>query len=157
MLPATRHPGRFCWPLRWPDLPPARSLSARYPRAAGAALYTQNGFASVRVGQVVGLLVAVAGIVSSAALMNGFVGYLHEFIAVKPGILIAICVALLTGVAAWGVTQSVIIAGLISVLEVGGLLWLVLLGADQVQLDAIVWPSVAQTNLAFGALKSLRS
>ena len=118
-------------------------LSARYPRAAGAALYTQSGFGSVRVGQLVGLLVAVAGIVSSAALMNGFVGYLREFIAVDSAVLIGICVALLTGVAAWGVTQSVIIAGLISVIEVGGLLWIVLLGADQVRLDAVVWPSVA--------------
>jgi APA family basic amino acid/polyamine antiporter len=116
-------------------------LSVRYPRAAGAALYTQSGFGSVRVGQTVGLLVALAGIVSSAALMNGFVGYLNAYLSVTPLVLIGACVVLLTGVAVWGVTQSVIIAGLISVVEVGGLLWIVFLGADRVTLDAIAWPA----------------
>ena len=117
-------------------------LSARYPRAAGAALYTQSGFDSIRVGQVVGLLVAVTGVVSSAALMNGFVGYLNEFVHAPPAVLIAGCVALLTAIAVWGVTQSVVLAGVISVLEVGGLLWIVALGADRVRLDAIVLPTL---------------
>ena len=117
-------------------------LSARYPRTAGAALYAQSGFASARVGQIIGVLVALAGIVSSAALMNGFVGYLHEFIAVEREIMIAGCVAVLTGIAVWGVTQSVIVAGVISVIEVGGLIWIVLLGADHVSLDSVAWPGL---------------
>ena len=54
-------------------------LSARYPRAAGAALYVEKGFGWTRLAQGVGFLVIAAGIVSSAALLNGFVGYLQTF------------------------------------------------------------------------------
>ena len=74
-------------------------LSARYPKAAGAALYVQNGFDSERLALVVGILVIVAGTVSSAALLNGFVGYLQEFIAL-PRTAVIIRGALLLGLSA---------------------------------------------------------
>jgi amino acid transporter len=43
-------------------------LAARFPQAAGAALYVRQGFSSPRLALVVGLLVALAGVVSAAAL-----------------------------------------------------------------------------------------
>ncbi len=45
-------------------------LSARYPKAAGAALYIKQGFDSDRLSTIVGLLVITAGLVSAAALVR---------------------------------------------------------------------------------------
>ena len=63
-------------------------LSGRYPRCAGAALYVKEGFSADRLSMIVGLLVIAAGLVSSAALVNGFVGYLREFIEMERLIII---------------------------------------------------------------------
>lgn len=105
-------------------------LSSRFPRTAGAALYVQEGFGSVLLARWVGYLVILAGVVSSAALLNGFVGYLQEFVGIGR-VPIIIVTALVVGlVALWGVSESVWIAGAISVLEVGGLVWIVYLGSD---------------------------
>jgi len=50
-------------------------LAARYPVSAGEAAYVQAGLRSKRLAATVGLLVIIAGTVSSAAIVNGFVGY----------------------------------------------------------------------------------
>lgn len=55
-------------------------LSGRFPRAAGAALYVQQGFSSQKLSTLTGLFAIMAGLVSAAALINGFVGYLHQFV-----------------------------------------------------------------------------
>ena len=104
-------------------------LSGRFPRAAGAALYTQQGFRSTHLATITGLLVFVAGVVSSAALVNGFVGYFHEFVAFdRFWIILGLC-AILGGLAMWGIAQSVFVAGLLTLLEIGGLLLVVYAGA----------------------------
>lgn len=54
-------------------------LSSRFPRAAGAAIYIREGFHSKFLSTIAGLLVCLAGLVSAAALLNGFVGYLQLF------------------------------------------------------------------------------
>jgi len=97
-------------------------LSARYPYAAGAALYVSKGFAPVRVSTMVGLLVIAGGLVSAAAMINGFVGYLHQFVAVERLAAIVMITLALGGIAAWGIAESVAIAGLITIVEIGGLL-----------------------------------
>lgn len=97
-------------------------LSSRYPRAAGASLYVQQASGSNRFATVVGLLVVFAGVVSSAALINAFIGYLSQFIEISR-VAGVIAVAVLIGVlAAWGIAQSVFIAGLITLIEIGGLI-----------------------------------
>ena len=53
-------------------------FSARFPHAAGAALYVQHGLGLRQLGLLVGILVIAAGTVSAAALLNGFVGYMHR-------------------------------------------------------------------------------
>jgi amino acid transporter len=105
-------------------------LSSRLPRAAGAALYTQQGFGSVRLGRVVGLLVALAGVVSAAALVNGFLGYASYFVAFNDTALAIVVVVCLAGIASWGIAESVTVAALITVVEVLGLAAVILTGAD---------------------------
>ncbi len=97
-------------------------LCGRFPYAAGAAIYVKHGFSSKRLSTITGLLVVTAAVVSSAALLNGFVGYLHQFIGMERVVAIILVTLLLGGIAAWGIAESVTIASLITIIEIGGLL-----------------------------------
>jgi amino acid transporter len=100
-------------------------MSRRYPRAAGAALYVREGLGTVRLSTLVGLLVALAGLTSAAALTNAFVGYLGEIIAIDSTTAIVATVLLLGGIAAIGITESVTVASVITAIEILGLLLVV--------------------------------
>lgn len=104
-------------------------LSARFPRAAGAALYVQQGFGVQRLATVVGLLVALAGLVSAAALVNGFTGYLQSYVDVSRWWVVPGVAATLGLLAAWGIAQSVAVAAVITVVEISGLLLVIGVGA----------------------------
>lgn len=97
-------------------------LCGRFPYAAGAALYVKQGFASKGLSTIVGLLVIAAAVVSSAALLNGFVSYFNQFIIMERHIIILLLALLLGAIAAWGIAESVAIASLITIVEIGGLL-----------------------------------
>jgi len=114
-------------------------LCGRFPRAAGAALYVKQGFDSERLSTVVGLLVITAGLVSAAALVNGFVGYLHQFIGIERVIAIILVTVLLGGIAAWGIAESVTIASLITVIEIGGLLLVIAVSGEGLATFSARW------------------
>jgi len=105
-------------------------MSARYPRAAGEAEYMRQGFGSSRLALVVGLLVVAAGMVSSGTIVNAFVGYLGEFVAVPGWLAIVVLVLVLAALAAWGIAQSVWAAAALTLLEIGGLLLVVWVAGD---------------------------
>ena len=100
-------------------------LATRFPVSAGEAAYVRAGFRSDKLSLLVGLMVAASGVVSSAAISIGGVGYIREIIDLPAPILIAIVVLFLASVAAWGVVESVLFAGLFTVVEVGALLLIV--------------------------------
>jgi APA family basic amino acid/polyamine antiporter len=106
-------------------------LSARLPFAAGTAIYVQEGLGSKQLSLLVGLLVIIAGLVSSAALLNGFVAYLNQFISLDRSTAIPLFALLLGTIAAWGIAESVAIASLITLIEVGGLV-LVIVSSHEV-------------------------
>jgi len=105
-------------------------LCSRFPHAAGAALYVKKGFSSERFSTIVGLLVVVAGLVSAAALVNGFTGNLSHFLNVDRSISIVIITLLLGTIAIWGIAESVTIAGLITFIEIGGLLLVITVSGE---------------------------
>jgi amino acid transporter len=97
-------------------------LSTRFPVSAGEAAYVMAAFQSRTFATVVGLLSVAIGVISSAAVALGSVGYIQQFIPL-PQYLIALAVlALLGGVAAWGILESVLLASVFTLIEVGGLL-----------------------------------
>lgn len=100
-------------------------LSSRYPRAAGAALYIQIGLNSSRLARIIGLLVITAGLVSSAALVNAFSGYLNEIIHIDRELVIILVALILVALAIYGIAESVFIASLITVVAVAGLVWII--------------------------------
>ena len=60
-------------------------LAARYPMSAGEAIYVQEAFGRPRLATLVGLAVVLVGIVSSAAISAGAVGYLAIWSHFPPG------------------------------------------------------------------------
>ena len=105
-------------------------LSARYPKSAGEAVYVQEGLRRRGLSILVGWLIILTGIVSAATIANGFVGYLHIFVTVPDWAAIIVLVLLMGALAAWGISESVITASLITLLEVGGLLLILWVGGD---------------------------
>ncbi len=114
-------------------------LSSRYPQAGATAKYVQMGLGSPRLAFAVGILVALAGVVSSAALLNGMANYVQGLLDADRQMLIAASVVLLCLLTCWGIKQSVLVAGLISVAEVGGLLWISWLCYDNIDYASIDW------------------
>ncbi|MEL7115610.1 MAG: APC family permease [Pseudomonadota bacterium] len=100
-------------------------LSTRYPVSAGEAAYVQAGFQSRALATAVGLAVAVSGMVSAAAVAIGAASYLASFLGAPVPVLTAAVVFLMALVAGWGITQSVTVAAIITVLEIAGLLFVI--------------------------------
>lgn len=120
-------------------------MSRRYPRAAGAALYVREGLGSIRLSTLVGLFVALAGLTSASALVNAFVGYLQQIIAIDATMAIILTVLVLGGIAAIGITESVAVASVITAIEIFGLLLVVgvnyeSFGALPAHIDALTPP-----------------
>lgn len=105
-------------------------LSARFPKSAAEAVYVREGLRSHHLALAVGLLVAVAGIVSAAAITNGAVGYIHQFLDLSAPLLILLLVMVMGGLAAWGIAESVSIAAFITLVELGALVMVVWAGSE---------------------------
>ena len=98
-------------------------LSTRYPVSAGEAAYVEAGFRSGKLATVVGLAVALSGMVSAAAVAIGAASYLQGLITV-PHALLTIAVVIVMGlIGLLGVTQSVTVAAIITLIEIGGLIF----------------------------------
>ena len=106
-------------------------LCRRYPYSAGEAVYIREAFHWEWLSTVVGLLVVLTGIVSAAALVNGFIGYLGEFLEVQPSLTIVLTCRVLGALAGWGIAESVTVAAIVTLIEVGALLAIVWLGLEQ--------------------------
>lgn len=104
-------------------------LASRYPVSAGEAVYIQRGLGWRPLSIAVGFFISIAGMVSSAAIAKGFVGYLHVFVAAPDWLAIVLLLLALGTVAGWGITQSVRLAGLITIIEIGGLLLVIGVGS----------------------------
>lgn len=104
-------------------------LAARYPVSAGAAAYVEAGTGNRALAGLVGGLIMVVGVVCSAAILRGFAGYLQVFVNMPELPTLLICVVVLGGLAAWGITESVTAAALVTVVEITGLLLIVAVAA----------------------------
>lgn len=105
-------------------------LSSRYPRSAGEALYIQKAFGIGGLSLLVGLLVVLIGTVSSATLLRGFAGYAQLLLDGSQPILIGGITLLLTLVAIWGIRQSVWMASVVTVVEIGGLILIIAVAGE---------------------------
>ncbi len=97
-------------------------LSARFPLSAGEAVYVQHGLGTSWLPALVGLMIVAIGVVSGATMVHGFAGYLQVFVRLPDGLVLGALTLTMGAVVAWGITQSVMLASIITVLELAGLL-----------------------------------
>lgn len=117
-------------------------LSTRYPVSAGEAAYVEAGFSSATLATLVGLAVALSGLVSAAAVSLGAASYLHGLTGAPQGALTVGVVVLMGLVAVWGITQSVMVAAIITVIEVSGLLFVMVWGFGVAEPSGTTLPDI---------------
>jgi APA family basic amino acid/polyamine antiporter len=100
-------------------------LASRFPLSAGEAVYVQHGLGRRTLAIGAGVFIALSGVVSSAALSRGFVGYLQVLVPIPDWAGVVLLVLILGGLAVWGMVQSVWMASVLTLVEVGGLLWVI--------------------------------
>jgi APA family basic amino acid/polyamine antiporter len=122
-------------------------LSSRYPLSAGASMYAYEGFKKIFLSRIVGLLMVLTGVVSSATLAHGFAGYARDFLALDKHIFIVLIMVALGLIAAWGIKESARLAAVFTLIEVAGLLAIVWLGRH-----AVAEPGSMQHVFSFGDL-----
>jgi amino acid transporter len=105
-------------------------LTSRFPRSAGEAVYFQEAFDKRWLSSGVGWSVVAIGLVSAATIANGFVGYLEFFIQIPDWLAITCLVISLGLIAAIGISQSVWIATVITIIEIGGLIYVLVVAGD---------------------------
>ena len=97
-------------------------LAARLPYSAGEAVYAHAAFRSANLSRVVGLIIALAGMLSAAAIARGFAGYLGVIVHAPDALAISGLIAVLTMIAIWGIRQSMWLAAVLTLIELAGLL-----------------------------------
>jgi amino acid transporter len=113
-------------------------LSARYPVSAGGAIYVHKGFKSKKLSIIVGLTIALSGILSSATILHGFYGYLSIFIDIPEFFSSLFVIVVLTLVAIWGIGESVKVAALFTFLEIFGLLLVIYVALPYISFDVTI-------------------
>ena len=96
-------------------------LCTRYPVSAGEAAYIRAAFGSRLLSTLTGLLTIAVGVISSAAVALGAAGYIQQFVDLPQSVIVVVIVIALGLVACWGILESVLLASLFTLIEVGGL------------------------------------
>jgi basic amino acid/polyamine antiporter, APA family len=124
-------------------------LASRYPVSAGEAVYVQEGLGSRPLSIAFGLLIATAGLVSAATIAHGFAGYLGQFMQINKEVSILLLIVLLVSISIASIKVSVVIASLMTVLEIAGLLMIIYYGSDKITTPTIAMSAfVPQFTLA---------
>lgn len=104
-------------------------LSARFPVSAGEAYYVRQAFGRRWLSTTVGWLVIATGVVSAATLADAFARFAQQFITLPHWIMVVSMVLTLGIVTAWGIRESAWMALAITVIELGGLVFVLCVGA----------------------------
>ncbi len=103
-------------------------FASRFPVAAGEAAYVRAAFNSTRFALIAGLVTAAIAIISGSAIAVGSAGYIAVFLPINASVIIAVVVCSMGLIAAWGIKESITFAGLMTLIEIGGLLFIVAAG-----------------------------
>ncbi|HHE05809.1 MAG TPA: amino acid permease, partial [Epsilonproteobacteria bacterium] len=106
------------------------------PVSAGEAVYIYEGLGSQKLSILVGLAIALSGMLSSATIIHGFYGYTSTFLEIPEFVLSIFLVSTLTLVAIWGIGESVKVASLLTLLEVFGLTLVIYVALPHITIDA---------------------
>ncbi|MBI4312419.1 MAG: amino acid permease, partial [Chloroflexi bacterium] len=102
-------------------------LGKRIPKDSPEFQYVRAGM-GVRAGFLAGWLMLWADVVSISAVSLGFAGYVHELVGV-PIVLAALGLLVAVAFVAWlGIRESVALVAVMSLIEIGGLLVVIIIG-----------------------------
>ena len=120
-------------------------LSSRFPVSAGEVHYVERGFQMRPLSIVAGWLVILTGVVSAATLSVATVGFLQDFVTVSDTIGVLVLVAAMGSVAAWGIGESVAVVFVITVVEIGALVYVGVSASDALLSLPERWPELVPT------------
>lgn len=127
-------------------------LSARFPVSAGEAHYVREGFGRNWLSAAVGWMVIATGVVSAATLANAFAGFVKALFPMPEWLTICALVIGLGLITAWGINQSALAALVVTVIEIGGLVLVLLLAGGSLKDAPANWraltPSLSLADLS---------
>ncbi len=104
-------------------------LSSRFPRSAGEATYMQEAFSKKWLSSLVGWAIVLIGIVSSATIAKGFVGYFQVLFDLPAWVCITLLVSILCLISIWGVSLSLKVAAVMTIIGIIGIVLLIYFGS----------------------------
>jgi len=107
-------------------------MSSRFPKSAGEAVYVKEAFGVNWVSSLVGWAIVAVGIVSVATLANGVVGYIQLYLTLPDWSIKILVVTILFLISIWGVGESVLIASIITIVELIGILLIIFYGYESI-------------------------
>lgn len=110
-------------------------FSTRYPLSAGEAAYVDAAFARKKLSLFIGILVMISGVVSTAVVSIGAAEYAARFFQAPSYLLLTCVVVVIVALAIWGIFESVLLAGLITLVEIAGLLLVLFVGLTNMPMD----------------------
>ena len=116
-------------------------LCARIPKSAGEVHYVNRAFKLPKLAMLVGWLIVISGIISTATVVNGYVGYVQVFFDLSDWVIMVGIILILTSVAIIGIRESVIAITLITILEVSGLIFVIVVAGDNLNQVSQNWSS----------------
>ncbi|NOR55917.1 MAG: amino acid permease [Sulfurovum sp.] len=105
-------------------------LSSRYPVSAGEAYYVKEAFSNSSLSLLVGWLVIFTGVVSTATLTVALSRFLGELLDISSIVYIVGLVIFMGLIAIWGIKESVWFATILTIIEVGGLFFIIAIASD---------------------------
>ena len=103
-------------------------FSTRIPQSAGEAAYVHAGFGQGWLTLAVGSSIVLSATIAAAAISLGSAGYVGALIDLPQPVIVVVIISLMGLLAAWGVAESVLFAGILTVIELLGLLVIVYAG-----------------------------
>ncbi|HET8809058.1 MAG TPA: amino acid permease [Flavobacteriaceae bacterium] len=105
-------------------------LAGRVPKSAGEMNFIHRAFNLKWLSAIMGWLIVLSVIVSTATALNGYVGYVHVFVDLPRWLIVTSVILILTAVAAWGITESARLILIVSILDVAALIFIMFLTGD---------------------------
>jgi amino acid transporter len=114
-------------------------LSSRYPKSAGEAVFVDQAFGKSWLTALIGWGVVFIGIISAGVMAHGFYGYLTEFFKIPEVAGIFFYVIFITIIAILGISLSVNIAALITIIEITGIAIILYVSQDDLLTLSFRW------------------
>lgn len=105
-------------------------LASMHPKSAGEAAYIFAAFQSRYASALTGLAVILIGSVSAATMVKGFTAYFLSVYDTQDLIIIFGIISFITVFSIWGISQSIWLATIITIIEIVGLLFVMYVVLD---------------------------